>query len=84
MRTFPLPLPEHLHDALRAETTAERRPPIEILRRALETWLAARRRQRLAADIQGYAEAVAGTELDLHADLEAAGAEAPLAGEDDR
>ncbi len=75
MRTFHLPLPDHLHEALRAEALAEHRPATEILRQALEGWLALRRKKRLAADIQAYAEAMAGTALDLDANLEAAGVE---------
>lgn len=70
MRTFHLPLPDHLHEALRAEATEAHRPATEILRQALEEWLVARRRERMAADIQAYAEAAAGTALDLDADLE--------------
>jgi len=81
MRTFHLPLPEHLHEALRSEATAEHRPATEILRQALEEWLALRRKGRVAAEIQAYAEAMAGTALDLDANLEAAGVDHLLAEE---
>lgn len=81
MRTFHLPLPDHLHDALRAEAADERRPATEILREALEGWLAARRRERLDAEIEAYAREMAGTDHDLDPDLEAAAVEALLAGD---
>jgi predicted transcriptional regulator len=73
MRTFHLPLPPELHDALKAEASASQRPATELVRQALESWLLARRKQRLAAELQAYAEAMAGTELDLDPELEQAG-----------
>jgi len=76
MRTFHLPLPEHLHDALRAEAAEGRRPATEILREALEGWLQSRRRARLDAEIEAYAREVAGGDCDLDLELEAAGIEA--------
>lgn len=79
MRTFHLPLPDHLHEALRAEASAEHRPATEILRLALEGWLAARRRERLDAEIEAYARDLAGTPFDLDPDLEAAGIDCLLA-----
>lgn len=81
MRTFHLPLPEELHDALRAEAVADHRPATEIVRQALERWIAERRRQRLDQEIQSYAEAMAGTRFDLDEDLERAGIEVILANE---
>ena len=65
MRTFHLPLPEPLHEALRAEARKALRPATEIAREALEDGLAARRRARLADEIRAYAEALAGTDQDL-------------------
>ncbi len=79
MRTFHLPLPEHLHEELRSEATRGRRPATEILRQALEDWLVIRRRERLAGEIQAYAQAMAGTAFDLDAHLEAVGVELLLA-----
>lgn len=76
MRTFHLPLPESLYDDLRAEAELAVRPATEIVRQALERWLAERRRERLAAEIRAYAEAEGGTEQDLDPALEAAGLEA--------
>ena len=72
VRTFHLPLPDELHDALRDEAKAARRPATEVLREALSGWLATRRRQRLAEEIARFAEAEAGGSLDLDLELEAA------------
>lgn len=73
MRTFHLPLPDEMHEALREEAAAERRPATEVVRDALSRWIQTRRRQRLADEIQRFAEAEAGTALDLDPELEAAG-----------
>ena len=73
VRTFHLPLPDELHDALREEATAERRPATEVVRDALSCWIQARKRQRIADEIERFATAESGTELDLDADIEAAG-----------
>ncbi len=70
LRTFHLPLSDELHDALREEATAERRPATEVVRDALSGWLQARRRQRIADEIERFAMAEAGTELDLDPDIE--------------
>ena len=79
MRTFHLPLPDHLHEALRAEAADDRRPATEILREALEGWLATRRRHRVDEEVEAYARAMAGTPSDLDPDLEAAGIDCLLA-----
>ena len=73
MRTFHVPMPEALHDALKAEASAVRRPAAELVREALSTWIEAQRRLRLAQEIQAYAEAEAGGYSDLDPALEAAG-----------
>lgn len=73
MRTFHLPLPDDLHDELRREATADRRPATELARDALTGWLQARRRERVADEIRRFALAEAGSDLDLDADLERAG-----------
>jgi predicted transcriptional regulator len=72
VRTFHLPLSDELHDALREEAAAERRPATDVVRDALSRWIQAQRRQRLADEIQRFAVAEAGTALDLDAELEAA------------
>ena len=81
MRTFHLPLPEDLHEALRQEATAERRPATEVVRDALVRWLDERRRQRVSDEIERFAIAEAGRPLDLDADLEDASIRHLLAGE---
>lgn len=81
MRTFHLPLPDDLHDALRQEATAEHRPATEIVRDALVGWIQARRRQRVSEEIERFASAEAGTALDLDTELEAASIDSLLGGE---
>lgn len=83
MRTFHLPLPDEMHEALREEAAAERRPATEVVRDALSRWIQTQRRQRLADEIQRFAEAEAGTALDLDPELEAA-AVATLTGAEGR
>lgn len=73
MRTFHLPMPEHLHELLRTEATAADRPASELVREALVGWLAERRRKRLADEIEAFAVREAGGAMDLDAELEAAG-----------
>ncbi|MFH1465033.1 MAG: hypothetical protein ABIO70_11670 [Pseudomonadota bacterium] len=82
MRTFHVPMPEALHDALKAEASAMRRPAAELVREALSTWIEAQRRQRLAQEIQAYAEAEAGGYGDLDSELEAAGIEHLMAADE--
>lgn len=79
MRTFHLPLPDPLHEALKRQAAAESRPATEIVREALVIWLEERRRERLADEIAAYARAEAGGILDHDEDLEAAGVELLLA-----
>lgn len=81
MHTFHLPLPDHLHRALRAEAASADRPATELVRQALEQWLVARRRERLAEEIRAYAEDAAGSATDLDLDLEQAGIDTLLAEE---
>ena len=72
MRTFHLPLSDEMYDALRDEAAAEHRPATEVVRDALSRGIQAQRRQRLADEIRLFAEAEAGTALDLDTELEAA------------
>jgi predicted DNA-binding protein len=75
MRTFHLPMPSHLHEALRDVAGQEGRPATEIVREALSEWLDRWERARLADEIACYAREVAGTEADLAHDLETAALE---------
>ncbi len=73
---FHLPLPEELRDQLRAEAERSGRSATSLAREALAEWLQERRRTRLRREIAAYAEACAGSPVDLDEDLEAAGLEA--------
>ncbi len=76
MRTFHLPLPDSLHEALKEEAASAQRAATEVVREALTQWLDNRRRQRIADEIEAYARACAGSAEDLDADLERASLEA--------
>ena len=80
MRTIHLPMPDHLHEALKAEANLTRRPASQIIREALDFWLQTQRKRHLADQIEGYAQQVGGSSLDLDQDLEGAGIEC-LSGE---
>ncbi len=73
---FHLPLPQELHEMLRAEAEASGEPATTVARTALNDWLKSRKRERRRAEIAAYAREHAGTDLDLDRDLEAAGIEA--------
>jgi hypothetical protein len=72
---FHLPLPQELHDMLRAESEASGEPATSLAREALTDWLKKRKRERRHAEIAAFAAEHAGTDLDLDPDLEAAGIE---------
>ena len=76
MRTFHLPLPETLHEALMEEAASTQRAATEVVREALTQWLETRRRHRIAEEIEAYARACAATVEDLDTDLERASLEA--------
>jgi hypothetical protein len=61
---------------LREEVKRSGQPATTLAREALRDWLGQRKRQRLHEEIAAFAEAHAGTELDLDEDLERAGIEA--------
>jgi predicted transcriptional regulator len=75
MKNFHVPLPEETHRLLRA--TAERRkaPATTLAREAIEAWLRQEERRARHDAIAAYAATMAGTALDLDADLESAGIE---------
>lgn len=79
MHNLHLPLPDDLHSALRRAAASTDRPATEIAREALRNWLLAWERERLDEEVTAYAEAVAGSELDLDRALEAASIEHLLA-----
>lgn len=75
---FHLPLPPEIHELLRQEVESSGQPATSLAREALRDWLVRRKRQRLHDEIAAFAEAYAGTDLDLDEDLERAGIEAIL------
>ena len=70
-----VPLPESLHAELTAKSRKTGRPATEIVRDAIDRWLAEERRAALRAAITDYAVANAGTSDDLDPDLERASIE---------
>jgi len=75
MHTIHIPMPDHLHQALKAEASLTRRPASEIIREALVCWLESVRKRRVADQIRLFAEEVGGSSLDLDQDMERAGIE---------
>jgi hypothetical protein len=73
---FHIPLPQELHEMLRAESEASGEPATNLAREALSDWLKRRKRERRHAEIAAFAAEHAGTSFDLDPDLEAAGIEA--------
>ena len=68
---FHLPLPQELHEMLRAESEASGEPATNLAREALGDWLKRRKRERRHAEIAAFAAEHAGTSFDLDPDLEA-------------
>lgn len=75
LKNMNLPLPSELHEALFAESREMGVPTTRLVRRVLEDWLHERGRARRREEIRDFAQACAGTELDLDPDLEAEAAE---------
>lgn len=72
---FHLPLPQELHEMLRAESEASGEPATNVAREALTDWLKRRKRERRHAEIAAFAAEHAGTAFDLDRDFEEAGIE---------
>lgn len=70
-----LPLPPEMHEALFAESREMGVPTTRLVRRVLKDWLEERGRTRRREEIRRFAEAYAGTEIDLDSDLETAATE---------
>ena len=75
MKNFHLPLPEQTYLRLRAEAERTQVPATTLAREAVDGWLRQQARQARLAAIAAYASEMAGTLLDLDADLESAGIE---------
>jgi hypothetical protein len=75
MRDFHLPLPEWTYAHLRAEAERAQVPATALAREAIDLWLQRQLHKARHHQIAAYAAELAGTPLDLHPDLEAAGIE---------
>lgn len=75
MKNFHLPLPEPIYAGLRAEAELTGVPATTLAREAVEWWLRQQVRKTRHHAIAAYATEMAGTHLDLDADLESAGIE---------
>lgn len=74
-RNLHVPLPEPLHERLRAEAALSGRPATTLAREAIEAWIEERQRQAVHEAIAEYAEEMAGSPADLDEDLEKASVE---------
>ena len=74
-RNLHVPVPEALHERLRAAATRFGRPTTTLAREAIESWVEEREREALGEAIAAYAGEMAGTSADLDEDLERAGIE---------
>ena len=75
VRNFHLPLPDQTYASLRAEAERTGLPATTLAREAVDWWLRQQARKARRDAIKAYAAEVAGTNLDLDADLESAGIE---------
>jgi hypothetical protein len=75
MKNFHLPLPEQTYLALRAEAERTGVTATTLAREAVDWWLRQQRRKARHDAVAAYAAEVAGTSLDLDADLESAAIE---------
>jgi hypothetical protein len=75
MKNFHLPLPEQTYAQLRAEAERTQVPATTLAREAVDSWLRQQARKARQDAIMAYAAEMAGTPLDLDADLESAGIE---------
>jgi hypothetical protein len=75
MKNFHLPLPEQTYARLRAEAERTQVPATTLARDAVDWWLRQQFRKSRQVAIAAYAADMAGTHLDLDADLESAGIE---------
>jgi len=78
MKNFQLPLPQQTYLALRAEAERTGVPATTLAREAVDWWLRQQRRKARHDAIAAYATEIAGTSLDLDADLESAAIEQML------
>lgn len=84
MKSVHVPLPESLYRQLYSEAERIQRPATELVREAIDRWLAERRQQTIFDEIQNYACSVAGTQDDLDIELESAAIECLLSEDEQR
>jgi hypothetical protein len=75
MKNFHLPLPEQTWSGLRAESERAQVPATALAREAIDWWLREQAKKARHEQIASWAAEMAGTGLDLDADLEVAGIE---------
>lgn len=75
MKNFHLPLPEQTWSGLRAEAERAQVPATALAREAIDWWLREQAKKARHDQIASWVAEMAGTELDLDPDLEAAGIE---------
>lgn len=75
MKNFHLPLPDETYEHLRSAAERSKVPATAIAREAIDSWLRQQLRKARHDAIAAYAAEMAGTALDLDANLEAAGIE---------
>ena len=75
MKNFHVPLPEQTYADLRAEAERMQIPATTLARQAVDWWLRQQYRKAKHDAIAAYAAEMAGTHLDLDADLESAAIE---------
>ena len=75
MKNFHLPLPEQLYLRLKAEAERMQLPATTLAREAVDEWLRRQSRKARLDAIAAYASEMAGTPLDLDAELESSGIE---------
>jgi len=61
---FHVPLPDDLHNKLRAEADRSQQPATALVRQAIELWLQQRQKAALHEEIAAYAAECAGTDAD--------------------
>jgi len=75
MKNFHLPLPDQTYLSLRAVAERTGVPATTLAREAVDLWLREQSRKARHEAIAAYAAEMAGTRLDLDADMESAGIE---------
>lgn len=75
VKNFYLPLPDETYERLRTVAERSKVPATALAREAIDLWLRQELRKARHKAIAAYATEMAGTTLDLDANLEAAGIE---------